>query len=338
MSEQTGSAVHHVVVTSAGYSLPTNWSALRRSAAENHGLLSVVVLDGDKAINVVPTQSGEVAPTRLRLPRPTSKPRSKAWDQLLEFMFAALAVNPDLRSTEVHVFGDAATGRSLASLVREDTSIVIHMRDERPDKPAPADVRRTVPRESVPDAQRPLPSPTGAVRTTAPVPLPTAPRPPHNASSSSAPGGNATNTNGRSNTKKSFVAFGKMLGAFVPLWLLTPVVASFGTLAIHSLSTAVFAASENNGRTAGDGPVTLYVHLAWVLGLTCAFVLLLNLALGVTDGKNGWLPTLFSVAGIVAFFWLVMTRGGALWMWDVAPAAGVLGYLLAQIVTRTQRT
>lgn len=128
--------------------------------------------------------------------------------------------------------------------------------------------------------------------------------------------------------------FGIMLGVSGPLWLLTPVMASFGTFVIPGLKTAVFAASENNGRSAGDGPATLYGHLALVLTLTCAVVLVLNLIIGTADERFVWLPILFTVGGIIGFFWLVISRSGELWMWNLAPASGVVGYMLAQLSTR----
>ncbi|WP_157044152.1 hypothetical protein [Nostocoides australiense] len=138
--------------------------------------------------------------------------------------------------------------------------------------------------------------------------------------------------------KDSFKMFWIMLGVSVPLWFFTPDVASFGTLVIPGLNTAVFAASENNGRSVGDGPATLYAHLALVLILTCAVVLVLNLIIGNADEKFAWLPTLFTVGGVIGFFWLVISKGGELWMWDVAPASGVVGYMLAQLLTRISRS
>ncbi len=124
-----------------------------------------------------------------------------------------------------------------------------------------------------------------------------------------------------------------MLGVCAVIWILTPVIASFGTLVIPGLDAAVFTPGENHGSTAGDSPVTLYIHLAWVVGLACIAVLVLNLTLGVAK-RHLWLPVAGVVLGVAVFVWLVVTRGGALWMWDIAPVLGVGCYLIAQLANR----
>lgn len=130
----------------------------------------------------------------------------------------------------------------------------------------------------------------------------------------------------------AIVLFVKQVGVSAVVWILTPVVASFGTFVMPNLMTAVFVPSENNGRSAGDGPITLYIHLAWLLGGLAVFVLLANLVFGLGLSFT-WIPVLAGFGGVVAFFWQVISNGGALWMWDIAPAAIAAGYLLAQIFT-----
>lgn len=136
----------------------------------------------------------------------------------------------------------------------------------------------------------------------------------------------------RHNPKEAFKTFAMMIGGSIPVWFLTPVVASFATLFMPNLSSAVFAADENNGRTAGDSPDTLYTHLAWVLVAFCAAILAMNLVFG-TGTRYMWLLTLAFIGGVVAFVWQVISAGGALWQWDILPAALASAYLIAQLLT-----
>lgn len=136
----------------------------------------------------------------------------------------------------------------------------------------------------------------------------------------------------RRDAKGSWVAFAKMVAAAVPIWLLTPVVGSFGTLVLPGLSTAVFAPSENMGRTAGDSPETLYIHLAWVLGALCVAILVINLVFGLR-ARHQWLVTLAGIGGFAGFVWQVMSKGGELWHWDILPICLAASYLLTQLFT-----
>ena len=123
-----------------------------------------------------------------------------------------------------------------------------------------------------------------------------------------------------------------MIGGSIPVWFLTPVVASFATLFMPNLSSAVFAADENNGRTAGDSPDTLYAHLAWILIAFCVAILAMNLVFG-TGTRYMWLLTLAFIGGAAAFVWQVISEGGALWQWNILPTAVAGAYLLAQLLT-----
>ena len=263
-----------------------------------------------------------------------------AWGSLLDSIYQAQAAIAGIDRTEVHLFGDDTARKALARLALKDPSIVVRLRDGRPDTSQTAKTRNgasATKRPTPAEPQAAITTPTSTPQRSAPVP-----QPPTRASNPAPPIPTATVVHATRpgygvTVKESFTRFGVMVGVSAPVWFLTPVVASFSTLMIPNMSGAVFAASENGGRTAGDGPNTLYAHLAFVLAFTCVLILLLNLSLGIADDKFTWLPVVFTIAGIVGFFWLVIARGGALWMWDLTPAAGVVGYLLAQLITRIQR-
>ncbi len=374
MSQEPRSTVHYVMVTTAGFSQHADWSALRRAAGETNSVVSAVVLDGEHAITIAPAQPARTASSRPLLPRPTREAGNEAWATLLDSIFQAQAAIPTIDRTEVHLFGDAAAGRKLSSLVRQDPSITIRMRDSRPDGTTAVrgPKQPSIPLEaSTPNAvgladppggslasaealqalrarlaggmKAPANGPTtgnsatGGSRPPAAMPVPAPPRQNPLPSRLTSPIVRAAPSNHGATAKESFKRLGIMLGVSVPLWIFTPVIASFGSLVVPGLSAAVFASSENGGRTAGDSPLTLYGHLAWVLGLTCVVIFITNLLIGLADEKFAWLPMLFTIGGLVAFFWLVISRGGNLWMWDVAPAAGVAGYVCAQLLTRMRR-
>lgn len=340
MPGQLRGATHYVLVATAGFSEHADWSRFRRTAGEAGGAVSAVVVDGAQAITVAPAQDARSSTPQITMPRPTREPGSAAWASVLDAIYHAQAAIPSIQRTEVHVYGDVSTGRAFSSLARKDGSIVVHIRNERPDsrraghKPLAASSRAATYSAGAPKPKVTARPPS---LTSAPVVPPARPRlaspaPP------SPPVPTANHPGYGRTVKESFKMFGIMLGVSAPLWFLTPVVASFGTLVVPGLNTAVFAASENNGRSAGDGPATLYGHLALVLALTCAVVLVLNLAIGTADEKFAWLPALFTVGGVIGFFWLVISKGGELWMWDLAPASGVVGYVLAQLLTRMSRS
>lgn len=340
MPGQSRGATHYVLVATAGFSEHADWSRLRRTAGETGSVISAIVIDGALAVTVAPAQDARSSTPKITMPRPTREPGSVAWASVLDGVYHAQAAIPSIQRTEVHVYGDASTGRALSNLAHKDGSIVVEIHDERPDSGHAEHQPRSTSSKAKTystDAHKPKVAAPPRSRASAPiapparprVPIPTPPSPPV-----------PTTTHPRygRTVKRSFKMFGIMLGVSIPLWFLTPVVASFGTLVIPGLNTAVFAASENNGRSAGDGPATLYGHLALILALTCAVVLVLNLAIGTADEKFAWLPALFTVGGVIGFLWLVISKGGELWMWDVAPASGVVGYILAQLLTRMSRS
>lgn len=339
MPGQLRGATHYVLVATAGFSEHADWSRLRRMAGETGSAVSAVVVDGAQAITVVPAQEARLSTPQITMPRPTHEPGSAALASVLDGLYHAQAAIPNIQRTEVHIYGDVSTGRAFSSLTSKDKSIVVHTHHKHPDSGrtgyqsrATSSARAT---NYLVGASKPKVTSRPPSRVSTPITPPTRPSlpspPPPPAPTANHPGYGRT-------VKESFKVFGGMLGLFAPLWLLTPAVASFGILVIPGLRTAVFAASENDGRTARDAPETLYGHLAFILILICVFVLVLNLIIGIADERFAWLPFLFTVGGVVGFFWLVTSKGGELWMWDLAPASGVVGYMLAQLFTRMSRS
>lgn len=188
---------------------------------------------------------------------------------------------------------------------------------------------------SAPPKQTALP-PVAAHRPGSGAGKPSSARAPVATTPSGSQGRPASRTRGvrssRRDPGEAFKTFFSMIGFSIPVWLLTPIVASFGTLVMPNLKTAVFASSENNGRTAGDSPITLYIHLAWALAFFCMAVLLINLVFGLR-ARFLWLVQLAVITGLAGFFWQVISVGGALWQWDILPVAVGAAYLLAQVFT-----
>lgn len=374
MSQEPPSTVHYVMVTTAGFSHHADWAALRRTAAETNSVVSAVVLDGDRAITVTPAQPARIAALGPTLPRPTQRANDQAWAALLDSIFHAQVAIPTIQRTEVHIFGEAEAALTLGSMVQQDTSITVRLRGSTLHAPAPvtgAAPPWTPPKPGTPSLLLPADKTSDSVGTdqalvalrrrlaggmnnvtngatkrddVSNVSAPSARTPVHTPGFKPVPvlspsAVNATHRrNARTTVKGSFKAFGVMVALAFPLWLLTPVVASFGSLMIPGLSAAVFASNENGGRTAADSPMALYGHLAWLLGITCVMTLLMNLLLGLADERLTWLPIVFVLGGLVGFFWLVSAHGGQLWMWDVPPASGFVGYILAQLLTRIRET
>jgi len=136
----------------------------------------------------------------------------------------------------------------------------------------------------------------------------------------------------RHDTPAAFRLLMVMLGISIPVWIFTPVVASFASLALPQLMIAVFVAGENNGRSAGDVPVALYTELAVLLVVGCVAVLMLNLVFGMRM-RHAWTPAVFGIAGVALFLWTATSLGGAPWQWAIAPLAAALGVAVAQTLT-----
>lgn len=126
-----------------------------------------------------------------------------------------------------------------------------------------------------------------------------------------------------------------MLGVSIPVWIFTPVVASFASLLIPQLMTAVFVPGENNGRSTGDAPYSLYTELAVLLVVGCILVLVLNLVFGMRM-RHTWAPVVLGAVGVVAFLWAVTTFGGAPWQWAIAPLSIVAGAAAGQALTTAE--
>lgn len=130
----------------------------------------------------------------------------------------------------------------------------------------------------------------------------------------------------------------KTLGVSLGVWIMTPVVASFASLVLPHLMTAIFVAGDNDGRSTGNTPYTLYGYLALILSLLNLFVLSTNLLFGMRWSLRGapWMGTAFGVACFVA---LLAQQPGGFWLWTIAPTCGFVGLLVAQVFTTiTQRT
>lgn len=130
-------------------------------------------------------------------------------------------------------------------------------------------------------------------------------------------------------TRTAFSRFFKRLIFCLPLWLFTPALASFGTLAIPTLKGAVFVGSET-GATADSGPMTLYLNLGFALGIFLLMTLLFELVFGPPKESIGLALMLSGVfVGTVYFVSTLFTGSTGMGTWYVAPLLACLGLAIA---------
>lgn len=142
----------------------------------------------------------------------------------------------------------------------------------------------------------------------------------------------------RHDPRSAILLASKMIVVSLGVWIMTPVVASFATLVLPHLMTAIFVAGDNKGRSTGNTPYTLYGFLALILVLLNLFVLSTNLLFGMRWLLRG-APWIGTAIGVACFTLLLAQQPGGFWMWPIGPACGFLGLLIAQVFTTiTQRT
>lgn len=85
---QPRSTLHMLIAVTAGVNVPLEWRALRREAGERGAIISLLLLNGDTSVVIVPAVSAVRAPGDVQ-PVPTAQPSSgRALAQLVDAVFA----------------------------------------------------------------------------------------------------------------------------------------------------------------------------------------------------------------------------------------------------------
>jgi len=126
------------------------------------------------------------------------------------------------------------------------------------------------------------------------------------------------------------------LVAGLGLWMLTPIVASFGTLALGDrLQQVVFFGAET-GSTSGDGPWTLYQLLGKILLASWALSIIILQALPVSAGDDGvdtW-GVVGGFAGFAGFAYQLYAETVSASSWILVPTGWVAGLIVGSLVSR----
>lgn len=125
----------------------------------------------------------------------------------------------------------------------------------------------------------------------------------------------------------------------VGLWILTPIVASFGTLALGDrLQRIVFFGAET-GSTSGDGPWTLYELLGKILLASWLLSIVILQALPVSaddDGVDTW-GIVGGLAGFAGFSYQLYAETVSASSWILVPTGWVVGLIVGSLVSRRKQ-
>lgn len=125
---QPRSTLHMLIAVTAGVNVPLEWRALRREAGERGAIISLLLLNGDTSVVIVPAVSAVRAPGDVQ-PVPTAQPSSgRALAQLVDAVFAARAAIPSIKKTRVILFAGEASRNALMRFLQADPSIEVEVR------------------------------------------------------------------------------------------------------------------------------------------------------------------------------------------------------------------
>lgn len=117
--------LHLLLAVTSTATAEIDWPALRREAGERDAIISLLVLDGDRSIVLVPALTAAQAPMQIQEVRPQLPSTHLAWRQVANELFAARAAINSLQTTRVVLFGGSAEQCVASSVLDTDPSIEI---------------------------------------------------------------------------------------------------------------------------------------------------------------------------------------------------------------------
>jgi hypothetical protein len=119
------------------------------------------------------------------------------------------------------------------------------------------------------------------------------------------------------------------------LWILTPIVASFGTLALGNRLQRIVFFSAETGNIAGDGPWTLYAFLGKLLIVAWLLSIVVLQALPVSaDGDGDTGGVIGGFAGFAGFCFQLYTGTVSAPSWILVPTGWLAGLIIGSLINR----